>query len=88
MATQITGIVGTSASQAVELPTSGSPTTALVTNIGSAVGYVLLGDSSVAVTSGTGLAVLPGASVALTIGANTYLAAIGAGANLNIAVGS
>lgn len=76
----------------VLLPTTGAPTIALVTNVGSVPAFVLLGSSSaVAVTTATGLVIMPGASVALTIGANTYLALIAGSygiANVSISVGS
>jgi hypothetical protein len=72
------------------LPTTGSPVTAVVTNTSQGFVYVLLGGSNVTVTPATGLALAPGASFPLTIGTNTYLAAItlqGA-AGVNITVGT
>lgn len=77
-------------SAAVALPTAGTPTTVLVTNIGGATAVVLLGDNSVTVAANTGVAINPGDSLPLTIGGNTHLAGIGVGGNttLNLAVGS
>jgi hypothetical protein len=64
-------------SSQVALPVSDSPPTALVTNTGDQVAYVELGTSSAVVAAiQTSMAVLPGQSVALTLGANTNLAAI------------
>jgi hypothetical protein len=79
----------TSTSANIVLPASGSPTTALVSNLSAAPVYVALGTSSVTATIGANVAVMPMAQLALTIGANTYLAAVSetTGA-LNIAVGS
>jgi hypothetical protein len=77
-------------SQNVALPAG---TTALVTNLGTAPVFVLLGPTNaVSVTPQTGVAILPGASLALTTGANGFLAACtsqgGGLALLNIAVGT
>jgi hypothetical protein len=81
-------IAGTTSSN-VLLPTTSNPTTALVTNLGVSVVYLLLGSSSVVVSAETGIALLPGASIALTIGSATNLAAISdQSVPLNIAVGS
>ena len=52
------------------------PRIALVTNYGSVVAFVALGVAGVTVTLANGIAVAPGASIALTLGAATYLAAI------------
>ncbi|MGB8478661.1 MAG: hypothetical protein WCE63_07450 [Acidobacteriaceae bacterium] len=80
-------IVANGSSQNVLLPTAGTPTIAIVTNVGNDVAYLLLGTSNaVAVTPSTGLALLPGDSINLTIGSNTYLAAIGS--TVTIAVGN
>jgi hypothetical protein len=73
--TGIESIVASLENANVALPTTGSPTTCLVTNLGVAVAYVLLGNNTVTVSSSTGVAVLPGSSVALALGENTYLAA-------------
>jgi hypothetical protein len=77
---------GTSASQAIP---GGDGTVLLVTNIGPAPAVVLLGGSSVAVTFSTGVAVLPNQSLALAVGSNTYIAAMGIGSSalLNLAQG-
>jgi hypothetical protein len=85
-------LVPTNVSSSVALPgtpaVDGSPATALVTNTGSSVAYIVLGVAGVTV-NGPALALLPGKSIPLTIGAtNTELAATGQGAVLNIAVGT
>jgi hypothetical protein len=81
-------LVPTNTSSSVPLPgTPDGPATALVANIGSAIAYILLGTAGVTVSS-PALALLPGRSIALTIGDNTALAATGQGAVLNIAVGA
>jgi hypothetical protein len=79
-------LIGSGASQSVILPTSGTPTTALVTNIGSQITFVALGGSSVSVSPSTGLPLTPGQSIPLTIGSNTYLAAATAGGALQISI--
>jgi hypothetical protein len=72
------------------LPTTGTPTVAMVTNTGAAPVWVQLGGSSVTASPSTSLAVMPGAQVALTIGANTYIAVVAAYAveGVNVTVGS
>lgn len=78
------------ASSNIILPTTGSPVTAVVINTGNVFVYVLLGGSNVTVTPATGLALAPGAEMPLTIGANTYLAAIApqGAVGVNITVGT
>lgn len=69
---------GTTSSNVI-LPTTGTPTVALVANLGVVPVYVLLGSSNaVVVTSATGLPIFPNDKIYLTIGANTYIAAIAA----------
>jgi hypothetical protein len=82
-------LVPTNVSSSVALPgTPSGPATALVTNTGSSVAYIVLGVAGVTV-NGPALALLPGKSIPLTIGAtNTELAATGQGAVLNIALGT
>jgi hypothetical protein len=58
------------------LPTTGSPTTALVTNTGSEPVWVQLGSSTVTASQSSSLAVVPHGQIALTIGSNTYIAVI------------
>lgn len=58
------------------LPTTGTPTVAMVTNSGSAPIWVQLGGSSVTASPSSSLVVAPYGQVALTIGANTYIAVI------------
>jgi hypothetical protein len=77
----------------VQLPSTGSPQAAIVTNIGEHVAFVQLGTANtVAASTTTSIAVapFPAPPLALTLGANTWIAGITlAGvANLNIAVGS
>lgn len=80
----------TQASANVVLPTTGTPTVAVVTNLGQKTVFVALGSSSVTVNQNGGIAIAPAAAVVLTIGTNTNLAAAAlAGAcGLNITVGS
>ncbi|PVX61246.1 hypothetical protein [Paraburkholderia unamae] len=84
--------IGTTSAN-VQLPSTGSPTAALVTNPGEHLAFVQLGTSNtVAASTTTSIAVppFPAPPVALTLGANTWIAGIslaGVG-NLNIAVGS
>lgn len=69
-----------------------SGTTVLVTNLGPHVVFVVLGNSSVAATVATGVAIPPGTSLPLTVGSNTNLAAItqspAQSAALNVASGA
>lgn len=81
----------TTTSASVQLPTTGTPTIALVTNMGEHPVFVQLGtNNAIAANITTSLVIEPGDSVALTIGSNTYLAGIAlAGVSqLNIAVGT
>lgn len=77
--TAATDIIAGPTTANVILPTTGTPTVVCITNLGQLPAFVLLGSSSaVVVTSATGLPVMPNAQIFLTIGANTYLAAIAA----------
>lgn len=80
----------TGASSSIVLPTTGAPTVALVTNIGSVPVFLALGNSSVTVTAPNGIALMPGASLMLAIGAATNLAAdtLAGTTGVNIAVGT
>ena len=84
-------------STAVAIPTTGSPTTAVITNISSPgnetgnVGFIQMGtSSSVQASDLTSYAVLAGQAVVLTIGSNTYIAAVTqfGETQLNITVGT
>lgn len=81
----------TATSSQVALPSTGTPTIALLTNLGIQPVFVALGASS-AVTAAVGACavVMPGRSLALTIGTNTNLAAVTLTGmtGLNIAVGN
>jgi hypothetical protein len=66
-ANAVTLIAG-STSANVQLFTSGTPTTAVVSNPGNIPAWVALGSSSVAATVGSGTLVAPGASVVLSLG--------------------
>lgn len=75
----------------VELPATGSPTTAVVTNLGEHVSFVALGaDDTTVASASSSMAVMPGRTVSLTIGSNTYLAGVTLNgvSQLNIAVGN
>lgn len=70
----------------------GAGTTALIVNMGPAPAAVLLSDSAdTPVDGGSGTVVMPGRSLALTIGSNTYISVVALGygsAWLNVSVGS
>jgi hypothetical protein len=81
----------TATSSQVALPTTGTPTIALLTNLGIQPVFVTLGASSAVVAvAGACAVVLPGRSLALTIGTNTNIAAVTLTgvAGLNVAVGT
>jgi hypothetical protein len=61
----------------VQIPATGTPAQVLVTNAGPLMAYVVLGTSNaVTASAATGTPILPYASVPLTLGSNTWLAAI------------
>lgn len=67
------------------LAIAGAPTNVLISNVSpSATAFVNFGAT---VAENDGVAVLPNQSIVLTVGSNTELAYIGAGALLNIAFG-
>jgi hypothetical protein len=72
------------------LPTTGSPTIALVTNPNAAPVWVQLGGSTVTASPSASLVVVPNGQIALTIGTNTFIAAISSYATegVNVTVGS
>jgi hypothetical protein len=74
----------------VAIPTTGTPTVALVTNMAERVAYVQMGTSNAVAATTTSLAIEPRESVSLTIGTNTYIAglALSGVGQLNIAVGT
>jgi hypothetical protein len=85
------------ASTAIAIPTTGSPTTMVITNIcapGSDrgnVAFVQMGITNLVQASDlTSYSVLPNQSVVLTIGSNTYIAAVTqfGETQLNITVGT
>jgi hypothetical protein len=81
----------TATSSQVALPTTGTPTIALLTNLGIQPVFVALGTSSAVVAvAGACAVVLRGRSLALTIGTNTNIAAVTLTgvAGLNVAVGT
>jgi hypothetical protein len=73
-------------SNRVALPVTGTPTIALVSNPGPHTAYIALGTATVVASPTNGLALQSSQSIALTIGANTYIACFGG--SLNIAVGN
>lgn len=80
-----------SVSSQVALPTTGTPTVALVSNTGDQVAFVQLGASaSVTATIQGSTPVMPGEQLALTIGTNTNMAAITLShqVGINITVGN
>lgn len=94
----VDGAVGTSfgfASTAVLLPgtTVATDNAVRVTNLGPCPVTVKLGNAAVTVTQSTGLTILAGDTVYLTIGTNTYIAGVSAGgpgnaSTVNLATGS
>lgn len=76
-------------SSGVVIPTTGTPTIALVTNLSQWIVLVALGASGVVATSAS-LPVMPGAQVALTIAPATNIAAITLSgvAGVNVTVGN
>jgi hypothetical protein len=80
----------TAVSSEIGIP-SGSPSVILVSNVGVDPAYVNLGTTSGVTATTADVPIGPGAAVALTVGSNTYIAAITAGSDtttLNIAGGS
>jgi hypothetical protein len=77
----------TTVSAAVTLPTTGTPTTALVSNVSAVPVFVSLIATA---TANAGVPVMPWGQIALTIGSNTQIAAITdyGTAGLMITVGS
>jgi hypothetical protein len=70
--------VGTTSGRQV-LPTTGSPTILALTNLSVGSGsliYAVLGDVTSVAVVGQSLAITPGQTAYVTIGANTYIAAI------------
>lgn len=72
-----TGAVLLSASAAssrAAVVTTGSPTYALVSNLGAVPVFITLGDGTVVADSATGCPVMPGQQLAFTLGTATYIA--------------
>lgn len=68
--------VGTVSSN-IQIPATGTPVQVLVTNAGPLMAYVVLGTSNtVTASTVTGVPVLPYTSLPITLGSNTWLAAI------------
>lgn len=88
--TATVAVEATSTSAATALPTSGTPTIALVSNISASTVFAALGSSSSVTATVTGsVPILPMSQLALTIGANTYIALISESvAGVNITVGN
>jgi hypothetical protein len=84
-------LVANGTSQNVAVPLAGTPTQVLLVNLGLIPVFVVLGTSNAVVaTVATGTPILPGCSLPLVLGANTYLAAITTGdpASLHISAGT
>lgn len=88
--TATTTLFAGSTSANIVLPTTGTPTIAVVTNTGEYWAYVALGSNTVTASEKGSMAIAPRSSVALTIGAATYIAgiALGGGVLLNVTVGN
>lgn len=65
-------IAATGTSARTVLPTTGTPTIALVSNLGSSTAFVALGDNTV--VAANGIPVMPHSQLALTIGTATNIA--------------
>lgn len=72
-------LVAGSTSSSVALPTSGSPTSARVTNAGPNPVAVLIGASGITVTPSTGLVLSAGESVYIATGAEIAAISLGGG---------
>ena len=75
------GMVATGTSQNALIPTTGTPTLVIVTNMGERPAFVQLGTSNavVASPSGPSAIVMPEKTMTLSLGTSTYIAALGAG---------
>ncbi len=82
-----TSLAVSAASSRVALPTAGSNLTAVVTNSGAAVSYIVLGGSTVTATA-SNIPVQPGQTVALLQAANTYVAGITASGTSSLLIQS
>lgn len=76
-------LAATNSSQAVTIPTTGTPTQVIVTNFGPADAFVAL---AATVTVATGTPILTRQSIALTLGDATELAAITVGKTANLRI--
>lgn len=84
-------LVANGTSSNVAVPLTGTPTQVLLTNLGLIPVFVVLGTSNAVVaTVATGMPILPGTSLPLALGTNTYLAAITTGdpVSLRISAGT
>lgn len=60
----------------IGLPTTGTPTIALITNIGPNIAFLAFGTSNAVTAVNGGMPVLPGTQIMVTIGSFTFVAAI------------
>lgn len=88
VASTITSLAVSNVSANVAFPAQGSALTALITNNGSALVYVLGGGVGVIVTSQTGTPIDPGQTIAIPQGLNSNLAAITSSGLSNLTVRS
>lgn len=70
----------------VLIPTTGTPTMALIQNLGSVLVWFAVGIGSGVTATTLNTPLQPGGQFALTIGTNTFLAAIAASGNAQIAI--
>lgn len=76
---QVSLAVSTTSSN-IQIPSTGTPVQVLVTNAGPLMAYVVLGTSNtVTASTATGVPILPYTTLPLTLGANTWLAAVAQG---------
>jgi len=74
-------------SSSIAFPASGSSLNVMITNQGSAVAYLAMGNSSIVATT-TGIPIQPGQTLAFAQGLNTYIAAITASGTVPLLVQS
>lgn len=69
-------LIATTTSANIAIPTTGTPTVALLTNLGQFLVFLAFGTSSAVTAANGGVPLMPGASLPVTIGSFTFVAAI------------
>lgn len=82
-------ITGTTTAN-IQIPTTGTPTVALITNLGQFTVFLAFGTSSAVVAANGGVPLLANSAMAVTIGTFTWIAAISLGGfgEINVTVGT